>query len=100
MKLLGLFGVGFAAGWVVRGSVDSSRSALVSVATQWYVLGNLERLEPIAEEATLLARRIGNPTLLSLSAMYLGAALEIADPPRARSSFETAIERGTAGECI
>jgi predicted ATPase/class 3 adenylate cyclase len=71
-------------------------SALVSVATQWYVLGNLERLEPIAEEATLLARRIGNPTLLSLSAMYLGAALEIADPPRARSSFEMAIEHGTA----
>ena len=70
-------------------------TALVSIATQWYVLGNLERCSSFAEEATLLAQRIGNPTLIALSATYLGAALETTDPTRARSILETAIEHGT-----
>ena len=40
-------------------------TALTLVASQWYVLGNPERCLPFAEEATLLAQRIGNPTLMA-----------------------------------
>ncbi len=77
------------------GDDSAIASALVMVATQWYVLANLERCLPVAEEATLIAQRIGNPTLIAMSGAYLGAALETADPPRARSILETAIEHGT-----
>ena len=70
-------------------------AALAFVASQWYVLGNQERCLPFAEEATLLAQRIGNPTLMALAGTYLGAALETTDPARARSTLETAIEHAT-----
>ena len=43
----------------------------------------------------LIAQRIGNPTLTSMSGAILGGALETTDPPRARSILETAIEHGT-----
>jgi predicted ATPase/class 3 adenylate cyclase len=69
--------------------------ALASVASQWYVLGNQERCLPFAEEATLLAQRIGNPTLMALAGTYLGAALATTDPARARTTLETAIEHAT-----
>jgi predicted ATPase/class 3 adenylate cyclase len=70
-------------------------AALAFVASQWYVLGNQERCLPFAEEATLLAQRIGNPTLMALAGTYLGAALETTDPARARTTLETAIEHAT-----
>jgi predicted ATPase/class 3 adenylate cyclase len=72
--------------------------ALACVAGNWYVLANLERCLPFAEEALLIAQRIGNPTLISLSGAFLGVALEATDPPRARSILETAIEHGTTVE--
>ena len=37
-------------------------SAVALVASWWYVLGNLQRCLSLAEEATLLAQRVGNPT--------------------------------------
>ena len=70
-------------------------AALAFVASQWYVLGNQERCLPFAEEATLLAQRIGNPTLMALAGTYLGAALATTDPARARTTLETAIEHAT-----
>jgi hypothetical protein len=36
MKLLGLFMAGFASGWIVRGSVDSSRSVAVGAVAMAY----------------------------------------------------------------
>jgi predicted ATPase/class 3 adenylate cyclase len=72
--------------------------ALAYVAGMWDVLANLERYLSFAEEATLIAQRIGNPTLITLSGSFLGAALEATDPPRARSVLETAIEHGTTVE--
>jgi predicted ATPase/class 3 adenylate cyclase len=70
-------------------------AALAFVASQWYVLGNQERCLPFAEEAMQVAQRIGNPTLMALAGTYLGAALEATDPPRARTTLETAIEHAT-----
>jgi hypothetical protein len=71
-------------------------TALTLVAIQWYVLANRERCLAFAEEAMLIAQRIGNPTLMAYSGMILGGALETTDPSRARSSLETAIEHGRA----
>jgi predicted ATPase/class 3 adenylate cyclase len=71
-------------------------SALTHVAVWWYVLGNTERCLSLAEEATLLARRIGNPTLIAAAGGYLGSALEATDPSRARATLETALEHANA----
>ena len=51
MKLLGLFSAGFAAGWVVRGSVDSSRGALVgAIAAVYGAVDRAKRFVAIERE--------------------------------------------------
>lgn len=51
MKLLGLFGAGFAAGWVVRGSVDSSRGAVVgAIAAAYGAVDRVRRFVAIERE--------------------------------------------------
>ena len=70
-------------------------TALLGVAIQWWVLANQERCLPFAEQAMLIAQRIGNPTLIAMSATWLGGLLETTDPPRARTILETAIEHAT-----
>jgi hypothetical protein len=71
-------------------------SALALVGLWWYVLDNTERCQLVAEEATQLAQRIGNPTLMAASGTMLGGALEATDPQRARSALETALEHAKA----
>jgi predicted ATPase/class 3 adenylate cyclase len=71
-------------------------TALTLVAFWWYVLDNAELCVRFAEEAMLLARRIGNPTLMAQAGCWLGGALAATDPARARSILETAIEHGNA----
>ena len=60
MNLLGLFAAGFASGWVVRGSVDSSRSLVVGALAAAYGLAERakrfvaierENLEDLVAEA-------------------------------------------------
>jgi predicted ATPase/class 3 adenylate cyclase len=71
-------------------------TAVALVAFWWYILDNAERCLPFAEEAMLLARQIGNPTLITQAGAMLGGALAPTDPARARSILETAIENGNA----
>jgi predicted ATPase/class 3 adenylate cyclase len=71
-------------------------AALALVALWWYVLDRLDRALAVAEEASRLAQRIGNPTLMAMTGIQLGGALETTDPPRARSVLETALEHATA----
>jgi predicted ATPase/class 3 adenylate cyclase len=73
-------------------------SALGMVALNLYILDEVARLLPAAEEAMQVARRIGNPTVIAIAAQGLGAALELSDPERARSVLETAVEHGRAIE--
>jgi predicted ATPase/class 3 adenylate cyclase len=69
-------------------------TALTVVASWWYTLANAERCLPFAEEAVLLAQRIGNPTLIEMSGSFLAGALETTDPPRARTVLEAVIGQG------
>ena len=70
--------------------------ALTLVAVGGMYSADLEGCRPFAEEATQIAQRIGNPTLIAMSGTYLGAALETADPPAPASILETAVEYGRA----
>ena len=70
-------------------------SALGQVAFMWYILDDTEHGLPLAEEATMLAQQIGNPTLITNTGTWLGVALEATDPPRARTHpREPRIEHG------
>ena len=51
MSFFGIFGAGFAAGWVVRSSVDSSRGALVgAIAAVYGVVDRAKRFVAIERE--------------------------------------------------
>jgi hypothetical protein len=81
-----------------RATADDSTvaTALTVVAVWWYVLGHAERCLAFAEEATLLARRIGNPSLMAAAGTYVGGALETTDPPRAQAILQTALEHANS----
>jgi hypothetical protein len=51
MKMLGLFVAGFASGWVVRGTVDSSRDLVVgAIATAYGVMDRAKRVVAMERE--------------------------------------------------
>jgi predicted ATPase/class 3 adenylate cyclase len=72
--------------------------ALVFIALVWYVRDDLERCLTNAEEAMQIAQRIGNPTLLTNAAFYLGSALTPTDPDRARAVLDIALGFATTME--
>jgi hypothetical protein len=84
----------------VRATSDDATlaDALNVVAEFRYLLGDTERAVACAEEALLLAQRIGNPTLLTYSNMWIGGALRTTDPPRARAALEAALDHARATE--